>query len=129
VYKNCGDDETDVWARADLLRKFACLGVKADHGSKCSHSMEAFYGFGDKTKTLGLKSSPFWLRLNARYVLSDQSRVVSNYIIGSHFEKNTRYTHKLDDHWTMGVHYHNDTRRKAQGRSNHDFGYSLEYNC
>jgi hypothetical protein len=106
-----------------------CAGVQADHGPKCSHILEAFYGYGEESKKMGMKSSPLWLRMSARYVLSDQSKVVTNYLIGSHFEKNTRYTHKLDENWTLGVHYHNDTRRKAQGRSNHDFGYNLDYTC
>jgi hypothetical protein len=106
VYENADNEDTNLWARADLLRKWACIGTVANHGPKCSHILEAFYGFGEETKEIGIKGTPMWLRFNMRYILSDRSSCSGNYLIANHFEKNMRYSHQLDDHWNVSMHYH-----------------------
>lgn len=95
---------------------------------KFNHTYEAAYGYDESSKKQGIMESPLWLRFGAKYYLSDKSSIISNYLFAKHWEKNSSITHKVDDHWTMGVHYHYDERRKCETkRSAHEFGYSLHY--
>lgn len=129
MYQNIDKEDTNMWVRSDLMRKWLGLGFQANHGVKCSHIIEAFYGFGEESAKMGPKEKPMWLRLGARYVLSDRSHVTGNYLIGGHFEKDVRYVHKLDDNWSFSCHYHKDTRRQNSKNLSQELGYSLSYNC
>ena len=84
---------------------------------------------GEETKEIGIKGTPMWLRFNMRYILSDRSSCSGNYLIANHFEKNMRYSHQLDDHWNVSMHYHQDMRKKALNLPTNEFGWSLGYTC
>jgi len=123
-----GFEKGHAFVRADTLNKWVSTGCSMNESKRFNHTYEAVYGYGDKSKTAGVKESPVWLRFGARYNISDSSSLVSNYLFAKHMEKNSVIEHKIDDHWKMGVHYHYDERRKeSKDRSAHEFGYSLHY--
>lgn len=123
-----GHEKGHSWVRADTMNKWVSAGCSMNESERFNHTYEAVYGYGEKSKTHGIKESPVWLRFGALYKMSEKTSLVSNYLIAKHMEKNSNITHKIDDHWKMGVHYHYDQRRAGvKDRAAHEFGYSLHY--
>lgn len=123
-----GLEKVDAWVRADTKNQWVSTGCSKDEGNRFNHTYEAVFGYGEHSKVAGIMGSPAWLRFGAKYNMSDASSLVSNYLIASHFEKNSHWKHAIDKNWTVGVNYHFDSRRQgAANRSSHEFGYSLGY--
>jgi hypothetical protein len=81
-----------------------------------------------KERSIGFLALPIWYTVGLRYKTSDKTTVSIGVEQEDDFALGAKFSHKIDEHWTVGVNKVYDNRRKpALKRPVFDLGFDVSY--
>lgn len=95
------DSDSTFWLRMDHMRKFAGAGCDNKLKDGIQHSWEGLYIWRDNFTGIG--GQPVKLLGGVQYALGKTSNLKVQAEVGKDYTIKSGVTHKIDDHWTMGV--------------------------